>query len=215
MNYLQFLDNATALCNCYIVPRLDIASTWDSGTFVTSAKQILQTPVLRAFTILSIDNWGQFCQSHPCNCTLDQQIFQPLYQMGWKGVGVLNGGPPYWSTCGWSTYTAFTANGNSWVVGQSFLSTIQADKTQQKILLYDPDFPGQAQRWLAQCNPTCDSPISAIQQPISQQAALGYTYVYPIEQTFWDANHINTSSTGQFQGQTLYQIFKTWMNQFN
>lgn len=216
MDYLQFLNNATAACGCYIIPRLNInTSVWESGAFLSTAKEILQTPVNPSFTILSVDNWGTFCQENSCTCSLDQQIFQPLYQMGWRGVGVLNAAGPYFGTCGWSTYTAFDANGNTWTVNQNLLSSIQSDKTQQKILLYDPDFPGQAQKWLAQCNPTCDSPISALQQAISQQSAMGYTYVYPVEQTFWDANQITTSSSGQYNGQTLFQIFENWMNQYN
>ena len=211
MDYLQFLNNATAECSCYIIPRLNInTSFWESGDFLTTAREILQTAVNPRFTILSVDNWGTFCQDNTCSCSLDQQIFQPLYQMGWKGVGVLNAASPYYGTCGWSTYTAFDANGNTWTVNQNLLTSIQSDKTQQKILLYDPDFPGPAQKWLAQCDPSCDTPIEAIQEVISQQASQGYTYVYPIEQTFWDANQINTSSSGPFNGQSLYQIFENW-----
>jgi hypothetical protein len=216
MDYLQFLNNATADCGCYIIPRLNInTSFWESGEFLSTAKEILQTAVNPQFTILSVDNWGTFCQENNCSCSMDQQIFQPLYQMGWKGVGVLNAASPYYGTCGWSTYAAFDANGNTWAVNQNLLSSIQNDKTQQKILLYDPDFPGQAQKWLASCNPTCDSQIGPIQQVIAQQASQGYTYVYPIEQTFWDANQIKTSSSGTYGGQTLYQIFQNWMNTYN
>lgn len=216
MDYLQFLNNATSVCRCYIIPRLNInTSFWQSGEFLSIAREILQTNVSPRFTILSVDNWGTFCEQNSCTCSLDQQIFQQLYQMGWKGIGVLNAAAPYYGTCGWTTFTDFDTGGNSGAVNQNLLSSIQSDKTQQKILLYDPDFPGQAQKWLAECNPTCDSQITDLQMVVSQQSSTGYTYVYPVEQTFWDANQINTSLSGPYQGQNLYQIFESWMNQYN
>jgi len=134
--------------------------------------------------------------------------------MGWKGAGVLNGGSPYYSTCGWATFVDFDADANSWAVPQGLLNSIKADQTVQKILLYDPDFPAQAQKFLAQCNPACDSGISSLETAVSQQSTYGYAYVYPVEQTFWDANQILTSPSDPYHGQTLYQIFQGWMQKW-
>jgi hypothetical protein len=215
MTYGQFLNSSMAACGCYIIPRLDVNSTWPAGTFLAAARQILQTPVIPRFEILSVDNWGSFClKTANCTCSLDQQIFQPLYAMGWKGVGVLNAAPTYYSTCGWATYDDFDANGKGEVV-QSMLNAIKSDPTVQKILLYDPDFPGEAQGLLAECNPYCDTFVSELQTAVSQQSTYGYTYVYPIEQTFWDANQIKTSPSGAFHGQNLYQIYEDWMREYN
>jgi len=133
--------------------------------------------------------------------------------MGWKGIGVLNAGSPYYPTCGWATFVDFDAT-SSWTVPQSLLSSIKSDNTVQKILLYDPDFPGQAQTFLSGCNPTCDRGISSLQTVVSQQSAQGYAYVYPIEQTFWDAKQIATSASGAYGGQTLYQIFQGWLEKY-
>ncbi|MDA4123413.1 MAG: hypothetical protein OK456_09565 [Thaumarchaeota archaeon] len=215
MDYGQFLNASMSACKCYITPRLDINATWPAGTFLSDAQQILSTPVVPRFQILSIDNWGSFCSQTSCTCALAKEIFQPLYAMGWKGVGVLNAGSPYHSTCGWATYVDFDISGNSGTVPQALLNSIKADKTVQKILLYDPDFPGQAQAFMSECNPGCDSEVSSIQVAVSQQSSLGYTYVYPIEQTFWDANQIVTSASGAYHGQTLYQIFQGWMKEYN
>ena len=214
MTYGQFLNASMAACGCYIIPRLDVNATWPAGTFLSAAKEILDTPVSPRFTILSVDNWGSFClKTADCTCSLDQQIFQPLYAMGWKGVGVLNAAPSYYSTCGWATYDDFDANSTETVV-QSQLNAIKDDHTVQKILLYDPDFPGSAQNFLSQCNPTCDAAISRLQTAVSQQSTQGYSYVYPIEQDFWDANQIKTSTSGVFGGQTLYEIFQGWMQKY-
>ena len=215
MNYGQFLNASMNDCGCYIMPRLDINLTWQSGAFLTDAQQILNTPVSPRFSILSIDNWQTYCsRTSSCDCTFAQQVFQPLYNMGWKGVGVLNAGSPYFSTCGWATFVDFDIQTKTWSVPQALLTSIKSDQTVQKILLYDPDFPGQAQTFLNQCNPTCDGVITSLQTVVSQQSTYGYAYVYPIEQTFWDANQITTSATGSYHGQTLYQIFQGWMQQW-
>ena len=215
MDYGQFLNASMTACGCYIIPRLDINSTWTAGTFLSDAKQILAAPVYPRFEMLSVDNWGTFCSKvASCTCALAKQIFQPLYAMGWRGVGVLNAGSPYYPTCGWATFVDFDVSGNDWAVPQNLLNSIKSDKTVQKILLYDPDFPGQAQNFLSECNPACDSEISPLQTAVSQQSTDGYSYVYPIEQSFWDANQITTSTSGPYHGQTLYQIFQGWMEKY-
>lgn len=147
MTYGQFLNASMSACGCYIIPRLDINSTWTAGTFLSDAKEILSTPVSPRFAMLSIDNWSYFCSKvASCTCAMAQQIFQPLYAMGWKGVGVLNAGLPYYSTCGWATFIDLDVTASNWTVPQTLLSSIKSDNTVQKILLYDPDFPGRLRR---------------------------------------------------------------------
>ena len=214
MNYGQFLNASMNDCGCYIMPRLDINLTWPAGTFTSDAQKILNTPVSPRFEILSIDNWDTFCKLvTSCTCNLAQQVFQPLYNMGWKGVGVMDAGS-YVSTCGWATFADMDIQGNTWTVNQNLFNNLKGDNTLQKILLYAPDFPNEAQKFLGACSPNCDADISLLEKVVSQQASQGYSYVYPVEQTFWDANNITTSAAGTYHGQTLYQIFLAWMQRW-
>jgi hypothetical protein len=219
MNYGQFLNASMGECQCYIIPRLDILDTWSSGTFFSEAKYLLSVPVYPRFTMLSIDQWGDFCSQSgvTCNCNLAQQVFQPLYAMGWKGIGVLDGVAPYYPTCGWATYVDFDIGKANWQVSPTFFASIRADATVQKILLYDPDFPGQAQSLQGTCNSTngsqylgCDEMASAITYAAQNQASMGYTYVYVIEQTFWDSTQMFTSN-----GTSIYDIDLNLINTYN
>jgi hypothetical protein len=217
MTYGQFLNASMDACQCYIIPRLDILDTWSKGTFLAEAKYLLSVPVYPRFSILSIDQWDDFCNQQNCNCALAQEIFHTLYQMGWKGVGVLNGVPPYHPTCGWATYVTFDINKTTWQINSAFLSSIKADPTVQRILMYDPDFAGQALALQATCGSasggeyySCDQMASAITYAARNQAQYGYTYVYNIEQTFWDSTKMFTSN-----GTSIYDIELSLMNKYN
>jgi hypothetical protein len=216
MTYGQFLNQSMKDCQCYITPRIDINETWDSGTFLTDAQSILNTPVSPKFSILSIDDWETFCGKNNCSCALDKQIFQPLYAMGWKGVGVLNAGAPYYGTCGWATYVDFDISSN-WAINLGYLSTIKDDLTVQKILLYAPDFPTEAQNLQGTCTSSsgnqfhgCDEIANVVTSAAEQQAKDGYTYAYPLEQTFWDVNQMYLSN-----GTSIYNVMLNLMNQYN
>jgi hypothetical protein len=209
MTYGQFLNASMAVCGCYIIPRLGIA-TQSVPSFLMQAQFLLTVPVFPRLQILSIDNWGSFCSQNGCNCALDQSIFQPLYQMGWKGIGVLNAGPPYYGTCGWATFVDFDVTQSNWSVNQNLWLSIKSDPTVQKILYYDPDFPGQAQALLATCNPSCDQIASVMEQAAADQLAYGITYVYPMVQNFWDATALHLSN-----GTSVYAIQQNLLNTYN
>jgi hypothetical protein len=218
MNYGQFLNASMYACQCYIIPRLDMNLWTGNGTtFLQEAKYLLSVPVYPRFSILSVDNWGTFCASSGgcSSCAFDKQVFAPLYAMGWKGIGVLNAGSPYYGTCGWATYVDFDISSNNWTVNQNLLSEIKADSTVQKILLYAPDFPGQAQK-LETDSP--DQIANIITTIASQQSKYGYTYVYNIVQPLpnngiWDTKTIITSSA--HNGQSLYAIMRGLMQKYN
>jgi hypothetical protein len=216
MTFGQFLNASMDACQCFIIPRIDINATWDSGTFTQDAQKILDMPLSPRFSILSIDDWGPFCSSHTCNCSLDNQIFQPLYAMGWKGVGILSG-DPYPGSCGWATYATLDINGNTWQIKQPLLDSIKADPTVQKILMYDPDFPDQANTLLNTCGSSsggkyysCDQIASAITYAAQNQQEYNYTYVYPIEQSIWDVTNMFTSN-----GTSIYDVMLGLMNAYN
>lgn len=219
MTYGQFLNASMGACQCYIIPRLDLLDTWGNGTFFSEAKYLLSVPVYPRFSILSIDQWEDFCNSTgiTCNCALAQQIFQPLYAMGWKGIGVLNGVPPYYPTCGWATYVDFDIAKASWSINSTFLASIKADPTVQHVMLYDPDFPGQAASLTATCGSSsggkyndCNEMANVIAYAAQNQAVYGYTYVYDIEQTGWDSTQMYVSN-----GTSIYDIELNLMNQYN
>lgn len=201
MKYGQFLNASMDACQCYIIPRLDINDTWDEGTFLTDAKSILSESVYPRFSMLSIDNWGPFCSMHGCGCVFDQQVFQNLYAMGWRGVGVLADGGDYVNTCGWATFVDFGISVNGWQINPKLFASIKEDQTVQKILLYAPDFPTPAQALQSTCASStgstyygCDQVAAVITYAAENQALLGYSYVYPIEQTNWDATRMLTSN---------------------
>jgi hypothetical protein len=210
MTYGQFLNASMAVCACYIIPRLDISGV-SLSTFLSEAQYLLNAPVFPRFQILSIDNWGSYCATNRnCTCSVDSTIFLPLYAIGWKGIGVLNAATPYWGTCGYATYVDFDASTNTWSVNQPLYYSIRADPSVQKILYYDPDFPGQAQTLLSTCNPSCNQIASVIQQAAAEQSTYGITYVYPILQNFWDSTSTVTSG-----GKTIYSLEQTLMNTYN
>jgi hypothetical protein len=130
--------------------------------------------------------------------------------MGWKGVGVLNAGVPYYGTCGWATYVDFDVTQSNWSINQNLWTSIKSDSTVQKILYYDPDFPGQAQSLLATCDPYCDKASSVMEQAASDQLTYRITYVYPIVQNFWDTTSMLLSN-----GTSIYQIQQNLMNAYN
>lgn len=211
MDYGQFLNASMDVCGCYIVPRLNIVGV-STPTFLSEARYLLTVPIFPRFQMLSIDNWASYCASNSsnCGCAQDQSIFQALYQMGWKGIGVLNAGPPYYGTCGWATFVDFDTTTDSWTVNQSFYDSIKADTTVQKILYYDPDFPGQAQTLLASCNSSCNQVASVVESAAMQQSSYGITYVYPIVQNFWDATAIRVTN-----GTSLYKIEENLLDTYN
>jgi hypothetical protein len=221
MTYGQFLNASMNACECYIIPRLDILSAGSVQNFLAEAQYLLSVPVVPRFSMLSVDSWGLFCSTtNSCNCQFDQEIFQSLYSMGWKGIGVLFANPPYIGTCGWATFVDFDISTNisgSWTINQNFLSQIKADATVQKVLLYAPDFPTQAQQLLSTCtssNHGCDQIENVLSYAASEQSQLGYSYVYTVvqngQQVNWDATHFFSSN-----GTSIYDIMRNLMNSYD
>lgn len=193
--------------------------------FACQALEIYNAPISPHLEILSIDDWGSDCANDPnfncTNCAWDATVFAPLYAMGWKGIGVLNGVPPYFPTCGWTTYREFDIQKSNWEINATFLNEAKADVTNQRILLYDPDFSGQAEALQSTCasNSTsggittyqgCDEVGDAVTYAAANQAAYGYTYVYPVEQTFWDTTRMHLSN-----GSSIYSVMLNLMNTYN
>jgi hypothetical protein len=220
MSYGQFLNASMGACQCYIIPRLDlqIAASQGLSTFLSEARYLLTVPVYPRFQILSIDNWGSYCNVNYCGCSFAQSVFQPLYAMGWKGIGVLNGLPPYHPTCGWATYVTIDINKTTWQINTSFIDSVKADPTVQRILLYDPDFAGQALALQSTCgsgsNTTtlqgCNYLASAITYAAEEQSLYGYTYVYVIEQTWWDSTRMFISN-----GSSIYDVQLALLSKYN
>jgi hypothetical protein len=224
MTYLQFLNDATKDCACYIIPRISVGSIDDGiASFEDQAQTLYNTPVNQPFKILSIDYWQEDCKSDPhfhCDsCSWDQSVFQPLYAMGWKGVGVLEGAGAngYYSTCGWATFVDFDINNLDWTLPVKLISIIHSDPTVEKILMYDPDFPGQAQDLQNTCSSGssskqlhgCSFVASQLTYAAENQQKYGYSYVYQIEETFWDSNRMFKGST------SIYHIEIGLMHKYN
>ncbi len=238
MTYAQFLDSATIDCGCYITPRLSLDSVkngiappnfvWNdcsqpaySNYFECEAYNLYNSPITPHLEMLSVDNWWGDCTSgnsaYNCNsCSWDASVFAPLYAMGWKSVTTLNGGG-YVSSCGWTPYVTFDSGAG---VTTETLSAIQNDPTVLRIFMYDPDFPGPAQNLQATCTSSsipgniityrgCGQLAQQVTMAAKNQAD-GYTYVYTIEQTFWDTTQMFLSN-----GTSIYTVMLNLMNRYN
>jgi hypothetical protein len=235
MTFLQFLDNATHDCSCYITPRLSVSSIDNgiappndnlndcssptySGYFVCQAYAEYNTPITPHLEILSLDDWQSSCandKNFNCgSCSWIGSVFQPLYAMGWKGVSTLNGGG-YYSACGWATYVGFDSGSQ---INTGLLTKIQADPTVMRVFMYDPDFPGPAQSLQGTCSSSdpqneytgCDTVGSTVTMAAENQAKYSYTYVYAVEHTFWDTKRMFLSN-----GTSIYQLMSSLLSTYN
>jgi hypothetical protein len=204
----QFLNASTKACGCYIIPRLSLLD-YDKGTLFTEAQSLLTFPVSPQMRYLSLDNWGSFASGH----TPDEikGMFQLLYSQGWAGIGVneCNGYSPSY---GYATFADFCVGASYWRPDRNSLASIHTEPNIKLILLYI-DFP-QPMTDFSVLQPDKEAMILA-HKIAPAQSADGFLFVYPIQQDFWNSATRLTSQGGPFKGQSLYDVMKGLMAQYN
>merc|ERR1711918_110414 len=86
------------------------------------------------------------------------------------------------------------------------LQKLRADKSITTVLLYI-DFAGQMLKFMDGSTP--DQMAAAIVDSLAdndQQHKMGYSFVYPVVQSFWDSTQLFTDATGRFGGKSVYRV---------
>jgi len=204
----EFLNASMKACGCYIIPRLSLFD-YSKGALFTEAQNLRALPVSPQMRFLSLDNWGTFASHH----TSDEikGMFQQLYSQGWLGVGVneCNG---YSQSYGYATFADFCVGSSNWEPDNDTLASIRAEPNIKLALLYI-DFP-QPMTDFAALTPNREAMILADAIAPAQSAG-GFLFVYPIQQDFWNSATRVTTPAGPFKGQSLYDVMKGSMAQYD
>jgi hypothetical protein len=219
MTVQEFLQACVDACadpsSTTLFPRLSYTYDVDDGEshFLELAQQMLDLCVALdpAQTLLSID-WYQGKSSEIAS------LADKLFAMGWTGLA--------WGPCGskgpkgYATFAMICADP---LTGQPNLTNMQSlrDIGGYGEFEVQIDFPTRMAAFAAQ---SPDRMADILKTMALGQSQEGYHLMYPIFQgksaqstsTFrWDSTQIFTSSSGQYHGQSLYQVMKSLMVQYN
>lgn len=169
---------------------------------------------------LALDNWANIFRHNSIETV--NTILATLYSQGWQGIGITDLGQ-YSSTANiaaanaptWASFNVqgfMSRNAGDWLPDRAVLPQMHTDPYLQRYFLYI-DFPRTMQNFMNLLTPDQEADVlttlARLQNPNPADAAgTGYTFVYPIGQTFWDMNTRVTSPTGPYGGMTLYQIVR-------
>ncbi|MFA3784148.1 T9SS type A sorting domain-containing protein [Melioribacteraceae bacterium 4301-Me] len=169
---------------------------------------------------LDLDNWGTIL-SHNNGKQTAIKILSTLYAQGWAGIGI-------------HSYSSITATNNIpdsvaptfasfvcaidsvtqrviWRPDSVALSLMKTDKHLQRYILYI-DFPRMMQQFL-DLSPDEEADVLTTLARLqaydpSNPKETGYTFVFPIGQTFWDSKKRITSPTGKYKGISVYEYMR-------
>ena len=210
----EFLNASAAsgAPGCAIMPRLSLWEALDKqDSILSTAAQLKALPIHPPMTALGLDNWGNFATDPRVNATVIKTLFGALRAQGWdtlaiNTVGGFGGGGE--GLAGMADFG--TSVGDDGAVGAvpnwQALDKIKADPTIHTALLYI-DFVGQMLRFMNNSSP--DEMAAALTERIADNALQqerGYSFVYPIVQSFWDSTSLYTDPAGRFGGKSIYRV---------
>ena len=226
--FLQASVNACSNPNgTTMFPRLsfDYYLNSSSSTFMQYAQQLftLCSSLSPPQTILSIDNYNAK-DALPDATAL--ALADSLFAMGWTGLCWGAGGQP--GPKGYATFAMSIPKGSSYTPDWAAMAALQALGGYGEFEV-QIDFPSDMQTMITNNTPDQIAAIfTQLAQAQSQASANGINvpvhYMYPIIQgrsanttnTFlWDSTKIFTSASGSYGGQSLYEVMKNLMNQYN
>ena len=208
----EFLNRSAAsgAVGCSIMPRLSLWEALDKqDSLLATAAQLKALPIHPPLTALGLDNWANFASDPTVNGSVIRTLFSALRAQGWTTLSVNEVGGVH-SAEGLADMadfgTSVTSGATDAVPNWQELQKIKADGTIKHALLYI-DFAGQMMRFMNNSSP--DEMASALLDRIATNALQqerGYSFVYPIVQSFWDSTSLFTDPTGKFNGKSLYQL---------
>ena len=211
----EFLNKSASLGahDCSIMPRLSLWEFLDKKqTLLDTAEHLRDLDIFPKMTALGLDNWGNFAKDPRVNKSVITELFSKLHAMGWETLSINTVGGLGQGAYGLASMADFGTVTNSVQPGAvgavpnwNSLAKLHADKSITTALLYI-DFKGQMLKFMNGSNP--DQMADAIIHSLAdnaQQSARGYSFVYPIVQSFWDSTALRTSAAGTFGGKTVYK----------
>ncbi|MGB9591608.1 MAG: T9SS type A sorting domain-containing protein [Candidatus Kryptoniota bacterium] len=172
---------------------------------------------------LDLDNWG-IILSHNNGKQLAINILRTLYAQGWAGIKI-------------HSYNTMTATNNIpdsvaptfasfvcqideatqtviWRPDSVNLNLMKADNHLQRYILYI-DFPRIMEQFL-QLSPDEEADVLTTLAKLqaydpNDPYETGYTFLYPVGQTFWDSKKRITSATGRYKGVSLYEYMRDFL----
>ncbi len=215
----EFLQRSINACknpnNTTMFPRLSYSYYADNGTetFLSVAQQMFKlcNSLYPPQTLLSIDNYGG---DNPTVMTLASALFQ----MGWKGL--------CWDACGaagpegYATFAMICVDPDTGEVNMSNMNALETiggyGEFEAQI-----DFPGPMDIFSSHSPDIMANMLTLL--AVGQMQG-GYHLMYPILQLksaetisgfSWDSTQIFTSPYGGFGGQSLYEVMKQLMQEYN
>eukprot|EP01043_Picozoa_sp_COSAG02_P021471 COSAG02_NODE_1091_length_14628_cov_1693.422810_4_plen_374_part_00 len=208
----EFLNRSAAngASGCSIMPRLSLWEALDTqDSLLDTAAHLKALPIHPPMTALGLDNWANFASDPSVNASVVRKLFTELRAQGWTTLSVNEVGGVH-SAEGFADMADF---GTSVTNGAADaepnwqeLKKIKADPTIKHALLYI-DFAGQMMRFMNNSSP--DDIASALLDRIATNALQeerGYSFVYPMVQSFWDSTVLFTKPTGRYLGKSVYSL---------
>jgi len=207
--------------NPVIFPRISFKDYATSPVLFMSEAQTLYSMYSQLSpkqTLLSLDNTNTYFANHT---VADAQVLESqLLAIGWTGVA--------WGACAatnqlpnGTTFAMICVTPPKWEPDYATMSALQTQQPSIQEFEAQIDFPGVMTTF---ANMTPDQQATAITNLAENQSTHGYHFMYPVMQlksgsttnTFaWDSTKVVTSTTGPYQGESLYQVMKNLMNTYN
>ena len=204
------------------------ASAATNATFMAEAQNIysLYSSLSPPQTLLSLDNENDFVSAYGTNAPQQETVVTAnLRNIGFTSIA--------WGACqpsnvpnGLSSFAMLCIKPATSVpgctpdyAGQTTVQTSQPSIMEVEQHIDVPTYMGNFENFL-----TVDQEAQALTNLASNQSLHGYHFVYPIYQiaikpgtgfSDWDATARITSATGPFHGQSLYQVIKSLMQEYN
>ena len=201
---------------CTIMPRVSLYEFLDKQqTLLDTAAHLRALPLDPPLTALGLDNWGNFQQDPRYNESVVRGLFGSLLDMGWKDLSINTvGGLGKHGAFGMASMADFgTKTGappGPGAVGAvpnwAALAKLEADPSITSRLLYI-DFSAQMLKFMH--GSTADEMAAAIVDALADNGAQrerGYSFVYPVVQSFFDSTALSTTVGGRWGGRSLYRV---------
>eukprot|EP01043_Picozoa_sp_COSAG02_P019732 COSAG02_NODE_960_length_15642_cov_34.870424_2_plen_362_part_00 len=208
----EFLNRSAAngAVGCSIMPRLSLWEALDAqDSLLDTAAHLKALPIQPPMTALGLDNWANFASDPSVNASVVRTLFTELRSQGWTTLSVNEVGGVHraegladMADFGTSVTNGAADAAPNW----QELKKIKADPTIKHALLYI-DFAGQMMRFMNNSSP--DDIASALLDRIATNALQeerGYSFVYPMVQSFWDSTVLFTDPTGSCGGKSVYSL---------
>jgi hypothetical protein len=207
MTVEEFLQASMDASGSIIVPRISL-DEYNAGTFFQTSQNLLSLNLDPPMRYLSLDNWSNFSTAHSNDTIVS--LFEQLYGDGWTQIGVNESGG-YYSDFGYADWADVNTDLSTMLPQSEVLAAVQGEGNIKRIFSII-DFPNTMMNFIAL---PPDTQATILTNLASHQAADGYTVVYNLLQGFYDSTLFSTSASGPYGGQTIYEVVKNLLNQYN